>query len=89
MTAPWVLRLKCFCTMSYVCLIHRYEGVQLLSDQHRYQSDPHSGAGNCVCGNPERHRRHPHEFMRAQSVVPAGSRSICTCGLAFVDKVHT
>lgn len=25
---------------------------------HPHQDDPHSGAGNCICGRPEEHRIH-------------------------------
>jgi hypothetical protein len=51
--------------------------------KHRYQRDPHSGAGNCVCGAAERHRRHPHEFLAMGS-----NPTLCTCTLPREAKCH-
>ena len=48
---------------------------------HEYKADPQSGAGNCVCGAAERHRRHPHDFVRAWNPLMAERRDHCTCGL--------
>jgi hypothetical protein len=33
---------------------------------HFYEKDPHSGAGNCVCGAARENSRHPHEFTRSR-----------------------
>lgn len=43
---------------------------------HAYQSDPQSGAGNCVCGAAEHHRLHPHDFLPA-----ASNPAFCVCAL--------
>jgi hypothetical protein len=51
--------------------------------KHEYQRSPHSGAGNCVCGAAERHRRHPHGFIAADS-----KPELCTCGLPCDAKCH-
>lgn len=51
--------------------------------RHPHQTDPHSGSGNCVCGAPERHHRHPHMFLRAMN-----RRQVCTCGLPPEDDRH-
>lgn len=42
---------------------------------HEYKSDPQSGAGNCVCGQAERHHDHFHKFVKAQNY------DVCTCAL--------
>lgn len=55
---------------------------------HAYRPTPHSGAGNCECGDPERSKRHPHEFVKAQATIAAGSRTICTCGASLADDIH-
>lgn len=34
--------------------------------KHDYERDPHSGAGNCVCGYEERCALHPHAFTPAR-----------------------
>ena len=51
---------------------------------HQYEADPASGAGNCRCGGPERHRRHPHEFMAA-----ASRPDLCTCALPRTATCHS
>jgi hypothetical protein len=57
---------------------------------HNYIPDPQSGAGNCKqCGAAERHRVHPHQFMRANSAKPNGSQTLCICGKQLADKAHT
>ena len=38
---------------------------------HLYRCDPQSGAGNCICGHPERAWRHPHKFTRVRGPVVA------------------
>lgn len=55
---------------------------------HEYNPDPQSGAGNCTCGAAERHRAHPHEFMRAASSPPRGSATVCTCALPLSHEIH-
>lgn len=50
---------------------------------HAYQLDLQSGAGNCVCGMAEHHRRHPHEFLAA-----ASNPSLCVCILPREALVH-
>jgi hypothetical protein len=55
---------------------------------HAYQRSPYSGAGNCRCGCPERHRRHPHAFMRGWQSPPAGSETLCTCALPLANPIH-
>ena len=50
---------------------------------HEYESDPQSGAGNCVCGYAERHRKHFHNFVPAMS-----QPDICTCGLRENEIRH-
>jgi hypothetical protein len=50
---------------------------------HRYERDPQSGAGNCVCGAAEHHRRHPHDFWAA-----ASAHSLCVCALPRGAKCH-
>lgn len=44
---------------------------------HPYTPDPQSGAGNCTCGMAERHRTHPHTYMRAAYT----TADLCTCAL--------
>lgn len=43
---------------------------------HAFRADPQSGAGNCVCGMGEHHRRHPHNFMPSLSWP-----DLCVCAL--------
>lgn len=50
--------------------------------RHAYEADPHSGAGNCACGAPEQHARHPHTFRRA-----ADSEN-CVCWLGPEAPQH-
>jgi hypothetical protein len=64
------------------------ELAAIMITPHAYERSPHSGAGNCVCGVPERHRRHPHEFMRALIAEPKGSQTLCTCALPLVHPIH-
>lgn len=54
---------------------------------HSYSRDPQSGAGNCVCGGAERHRRHPHLFLHGAPEY-GGNRYICTCGLPPEAPCH-
>lgn len=42
---------------------------------HAYEKDSQSGAGNCICGANEHHRRHPHEYMQARGF------DHCVCAL--------
>lgn len=51
---------------------------------HPYQRDPHSGAGNCVCGWHEQSHRHPHIAAR-MGVNP----QICVCRKPPEDEIHT
>ena len=51
--------------------------------KHDYERDRQSGAGNCVCGSPERHRRHPHDFMAADA-----NPELCGCALPATARVH-
>lgn len=61
---------------------------------HRYAADPQSGAGNCVCGASEHHRRHPHDFRRAlplaatAAILSAGTLDLCVCGLPAEAEPH-
>lgn len=48
---------------------------------HYYVRSPHSGAGNCMCGVGEHHRRHPHAFLEAYP-------GKCVCTLPPQAKVH-
>jgi hypothetical protein len=50
---------------------------------HLYERSPHSGAGNCVCGDEEHHRSHPHRLLPADS-----DRSRCVCGLPLGARCH-
>ena len=50
---------------------------------HAYESDPQSGAGNCVCGAAEQHRRHLHVSMPS-----ATTPRLCTCGLPLDARCH-
>jgi hypothetical protein len=50
---------------------------------HLYKPDPHSGAGNCACGAPERHWNHPHE---AASSLMMPER--CTCAQLLNAPIH-
>lgn len=50
---------------------------------HEYKSDPQSGAGNCTCGQAERHRNHFHTFVTAQSW-----EGLCTCALPESASCH-
>lgn len=50
---------------------------------HLYQSDPQSGAGNCVCGMAENHREHPHEFVPILK-----QHDLCVCGLPYETEPH-
>jgi hypothetical protein len=50
---------------------------------HDYERSPHSGAGNCVCGMAEHHRRHPHEFWAA-----ASDETHCVCALPRGARCH-
>lgn len=50
---------------------------------HKYDRDPQSGAGNCVCGASERHRRHPHVWMPALT-----DPRLCVCALPLVARCH-
>lgn len=50
---------------------------------HLYNPDPQSGAGNCTCGLPERHRKHFHKFMAAQDY-----HDLCTCALGPTAFCH-
>jgi hypothetical protein len=50
---------------------------------HDYQADPQSGAGNCVCGMAEAHRRHPHAFRAA-----ASDPTRCVCALPAEARCH-
>lgn len=51
---------------------------------HPYQRDPHSGAGNCVCGWHEHSHRHPHEAQRAYA-----NPEKCVCRKPPEDEIHT
>jgi hypothetical protein len=48
---------------------------------HTFTPHPASGAGNCVCGGAERHRRHPHEPMPR-----ASNEYECVCGVLIEDS---
>lgn len=54
---------------------------------HAYKADSQSGAGNCVCGASERHRRHPHDYVRAYTV-KSDAPVLCTCGLPREAAQH-
>lgn len=54
-----------------------------LAPTHEYERSPHSGAGNCVCGDAERGRLHPHEFMAGWQTPDS-----CTCGLPRDARCH-
>lgn len=51
---------------------------------HAYEKDAQSGAGNCVCGAPERHMRHPHAFMLPAFV----NTTNCCCTQPFWADCH-
>lgn len=51
--------------------------------EYEYERSRHSGAGNCVCGVAEHHRRHPHDFWGADA-----APSLCVCGLPAGARVH-
>jgi hypothetical protein len=51
---------------------------------HAYQADRQSGAGNCVCGYAEHHRRHPHTFRPMRSF-----KGRCVCALPAGARCHT
>lgn len=53
------------------------------TSMHEYKSDPQSGAGNCTCGQAERHRNHFHKFVKAM-----GYDDICTCALTESATCH-
>jgi hypothetical protein len=57
---------------------------------HLYTANPQSGAGNCTCGQAERHRRHFHEFMEAAGIGgPSGNpKRLCTCALPRESACH-
>jgi len=55
---------------------------------HAYQRDPQSGAGNCICGAAEEHRRHPHDFRRAWNPLRPTQNEYCVCGRLPEDKIH-
>jgi hypothetical protein len=50
---------------------------------HVYERSPHSGAGNCTCGNNIEHRRHWHAFRSAQ-----WNPDRCICGLPITADQH-
>jgi len=50
---------------------------------HEYQRDPHSGAGNCICGAPAQWQRHPHQFEPSRT-----RHDLCTCTLPREAGVH-
>lgn len=52
---------------------------------HSYKTDSQSGAGNCVCGLPERSRIHIHMYMKGNW--PSGLEK-CTCGLLPEAECH-
>lgn len=56
--------------------------IVVKTTMHEYKSDPQSGAGNCVCGQAERHRDHFHKFIKSMS------SDICTCGLFEIAACH-
>jgi hypothetical protein len=51
---------------------------------HQYTPDPASKVGNCICGAPEQHRGHPHDFMKSFDRL-----ELCTCALPKQARVHT
>jgi hypothetical protein len=53
------------------------------TSMHEYKSDPQSGAGNCICGQAERHRNHFHKFVKAMN-----RNDICTCALPESATCH-
>lgn len=55
-------------------------------NEHEYRADPQSGAGNCVCGATESHRRHPHDFRRAAARY--AGKDVCVCGLPPEFSLH-
>ena len=55
---------------------------------HVYEADPQSGAGNCTCGAPERHPRHPHAFVKAWGGVRHVDEPRCTCMRGQSDPIH-
>ena len=56
---------------------------------HAYESDPQSGAGNCTCGAPERHPRHPHAYVKAWDWAQGIGEEQCTCMRRKSDPIHT
>jgi hypothetical protein len=56
--------------------------IMAKTTMHEYKSDPQSGAGNCVCGQAERHRDHFHKFVKAMS------SDTCTCALPESASCH-
>lgn len=50
---------------------------------HEYQRDPHSNAGNCVCGMAEESRSHPHPYTQAYR------SNTCVCARPAINPVHT
>lgn len=58
-----------------------------MTSMHEYRRSRHSGAGNCECGRPERHRIHPHMFLHAAGMCGANPTN-CTCGLPPEADCH-
>lgn len=59
------------------------KAIMAKTTMHKYKSDPQSGAGNCVCGQAERHHNHFHKFVTAQSW-----EGLCTCALPESASCH-
>ena len=52
-----------------------------MTTKHPYEPSPHSGAGNCWCGRPERSVMHPeHEPMATWR-----DANRCTCSRPMAD----
>lgn len=52
-------------------------------DDHAYDRDPQSGAGNCQCGRAHEHVKHPHDFRPR-----ASDKRRCVCGRVAAEWPH-
>jgi hypothetical protein len=50
---------------------------------HEYDRDPHSNAGNCLCGLHYESHRHPHPFTQSYR------SNTCVCAQAASAPIHT